>query len=177
MQFSKIFVLLMTLITSGAYASDVKEIILSKEYGSCETRDLMFSAMKFYKIPLNEKYDETYDIYLRLILFFNADGTLTLRSTTQALIGCQTSSSGEELCSFKPLMDQWLKGEYTLLETINVPMIGSINLVNPENTNRGFNLKFKSKFTYPHLEGKEFPGGMVSVNFNQDGKNVINICK
>ncbi len=176
MQFFKIFIITLFLM-SGAMASDLKSTIEAKELGSCETQNLMYTAMRFYKIPLNEKYDNTYDIYLRVILFFNQDGTLSLRSTTQALIACQTSSSGEELCSFKPLLDQWLKGLYTADEAIHIPLLGDIAFTNPANINRGFTLTFKKDFIYPHLEGQSFPGGMVSVNFNQDGKNVLNICK
>ncbi len=176
MLFSKIILTALFLI-SGAFASDLKTVIASKEMGSCETKDLMYSAMRFYKIPLNEKYDDTYDVYLRLILFFNQDGSLSLRSTTQALIACQTSNTGEELCSFKPLFDQWLKSTYTADAEINVPFLGTVIFSNPQNINRGFTLNFKDDFIYPHLQGRSFPGGMVSVNFNQDGKNVQNICK
>ncbi|QDK41953.1 hypothetical protein DOM21_10940 [Bacteriovorax stolpii] len=176
MLFSKtLFLILFSM--SGAMASDLKTTIESKELGSCETQNLLYSAMRFYKIPLNEKYDNTYDVYLRVILFFNQDGSLSLRSTTQALIGCQTSTSGEELCSFKPLYDQWLKGVYTTDKAVHVSLLGDIVFTNPANINRGFTLTFKKDFLYPHLEGQSFPGGMVSVNFNQDGKNVLNICK
>lgn len=178
MQFFKSLIVLVALIT-GAHARGLGEIIESKQSGSCETRDLMFSAMKFYKIPLNEKYDNTYDVYLRVILFFNQDGSLSLRSTTQALISCQTSTTGEEMCGFKPLQDQWLKGNYFghSPEKILVPFLGSIAFTLPDNINRGFTLTFKDDFIYPHLRGQSFPGGMVSVNFNQDGVNVYNICK
>nr|BDT28159.1 hypothetical protein BHI3_16250 [Bacteriovorax sp. HI3] len=176
MQFFKIIFITFFLM-SGAMASDLKTTIESKELGSCETQNLMYTAMRFYKIPLNEKYDNTYDIYLRVILFFNQNGSLSLRSTTQALIGCQTSNSGEELCSFKPLYDQWLKGDYSASEAVHVPLLGDITFTNPANINRGFTLTIKKDFIYPHLEGQSFPGGMVNVNFNQDGKNVLNICK
>lgn len=177
MLFSKI-IFISILLISGAFASDLKTVIESKEYGSCETQNLMYSAMRFYKVPLNEKYENTYDIYLRVILFFNLDGSLSLRSTTQALIGCQTSSSGEVLCSYKPLNDQWLKSVYNSSdESIHVPLLGDIAFHNPQDINRGFTLTFKKDFIYPHLSGESFPGGMVSVNFNQDGKNVLNICK
>lgn len=151
--------------------ADIKTAIISTASGSCETNNLMFSAMKFYKIPLNEKY-ENYDVYLRVILFFAADQSLSLRLTKQALLGCQTTSSGEELCSFRPLEDQWSKRSYHISENILIPGFGDIELSDPTNLNRGFNLTFHGNFP-----GQTFPGGMVLVNFNHEGKNTAFICK
>ena len=170
MQFFKVF-LLSFLIMSGAQASDLKNIIETKEYGSCETNNLSFSAMKFYKIPLGEKY-EKYDLYLRVLLFFNQDETLSMRLTTQALLGCQG-----EACSYYPVADQWTKTTYTENGIIQIPELGRIILDNPENTNRGFEITFKDDFIHPHLSGLKFIGGMVAVNFNQHGVNTMNICK
>ena len=171
------FVIILFVLSTPAQASELKEIILSKEYGSCETNNLYFSAMKFYKIPLNEKY-ENYDMYLRIILFFNLDGSTTERVTTQALLGCQTTSSGDVACSYRPLEDIWVKKEYSINnEIIKINNIGDITFKNPDDTNRGFNLQFNKDFGYPHLRGKNFIGGMVSVNFDQNARNTINICK
>ncbi len=132
--------------------------------------------MKFYKIPLNEKF-ESYDKFLRLLLFFNLDGTLSLRTTTQALLGCQTTSNGEVACSYHALSDSWVKTTYTEDGLIQIGELGTIVLHNPEDTNRGFTLTFKNDFAYPHLRGQNFIGGMVAVNFDQNGNNTINICK
>ena len=170
MRFFKL-ILIAVFVLNTAFAVDMKTAIISTPSGSCETNNLMFSAMKFYKIPLNERY-ESYDVYLRVILFFAADESLSLRLTKQALLGCQTTSSGEELCSFKPLDDQWIKGNYSIDEKINVPNLGTIELSNPSNLNRGFFLNFNSSFP-----GQSFPGGMVLVNFNHEGKNTAFICK
>ena len=176
MQFFRLFVFLL-ILSSGAQASDLKDIIQSRKHGSCETNNLYFTAMKFYKIPLNEKH-ETYDMYLRIILFFNLDGSITERVTTQALLGCQTTSNGEVACSYHSLEDIWVKLDYSINgEIIKIKNIGSITLKNPQDTNRGFNLHFNEDFGYPHLRGQNFIGGMVSVNFDQDGRNTINICK
>ncbi|MBY0414593.1 MAG: hypothetical protein K2Q18_10520 [Bdellovibrionales bacterium] len=171
MQFFKSF-LMVIVLTSGAFASEVLDIIQTKEIGSCKTKDLSFTAMKFYKIPLVEKYED-FDVYLRVILFFNLDGSLSMRLTKQALIAC----SGEA-CSFKPLSDTWIKDSYSLDgDVVSILNVGSIAFNNPENTNRGFTLKFSETFPNESLRLKSFIGGMISTNFNQDGLNVINICK
>lgn len=175
MQFFKILFLSL-FVMSEAKASDLKQIIISKEYGSCETNNLYFSAMKFYKIPLNQKY-ENYDLYLRVLLFFNLDNTLSLRLNTQALLGCQTTTAGEEACSYLPVENTWIKTHFIQTEIISVDELGSIELINPTNTNRGFELTFKETYHRPHLRGQKFIGGMVAVNFNQHGTNTINICK
>lgn len=175
MQFFK-FLFLIIIFSSGAYASDLKNLIQTREYGSCKTNNLYFSAMKFYKIPLNEKF-ESYDKFLRLLLFFNIDGTLSLRSTTQALLGCQTTSNGEVACSYHALNDSWIKTNYAEDGLIHIAELGVIALHNPDDTNRGFVLTFKNDFAYPHLRGQNFIGGMVSVNFDQNGNNTINICR
>lgn len=176
MQFFK-FLLLFLILTSGAYASDIRDLIESREYGSCETNNLYFSAMKFYKIPLNEKH-EGYDTFLRVILFFNQNGSLTERVTTQALLGCQTIPNGDVACSYHALEDIWVQYEYAIFNNVvSVKNIGTITLEDPADLNRGFSLKFHNDFGYPHLRGKVFAGGMVSVNFNQHAQNIINICK
>ncbi|MBC7712533.1 MAG: hypothetical protein H7177_04315 [Rhizobacter sp.] len=155
---------------SGAQASDLKNIIQTREYGSCASNNLSYSAMKFYKIPLNEKY-ENHDLYLRVLLFFNPDGTLSMRSTTQALLGC----SGDA-CSYHPVDDSWLKITYEENGVITIKELGTIKFKNPADTNRGFELTFDNNFPYPHLQNHSFIGGMVAVNFDQNGKNTINIC-
>jgi hypothetical protein len=174
MQFFKILFLI--LFMSGAQASDLKDIITTRESGSCKTNNLSYSAMKFYKIPLFEKI-ESYDLYLRVLLFFNQDNTLSLRLTTQALLGCQTLPSGEVACSYSPVNDQWIKSTYTEDGNIHVPELGIIELRNPLDTNRGFEMTFKDDFERLHLRGQKFIGGMVAVNFDQNGINTINICK
>lgn len=164
-------ILIAVFIFGNAHASDLKTAIISTSQGSCETNNLMFTAMKFYKIPLNEKY-ENYDVFLRVILFFAADQSLSLRLTKQALLGCQTTSSGDQLCSYQPLEDQWIKTRYEINDQITVPDLGIIQLLNPNDLNRGFSLKFQNSFP-----GQVFPGGMVLVNFNHEGKNTAFICK
>lgn len=176
MLFFKISILFY-LLFSGVQASELNSIILSREYGSCQANNLHYSAMKFYKIPLNEKF-ESYDTFLRIILFFNQDGTLTERLTIQALLGCQTTSQGEVACSYHALKDTWLKSVYTNInEVITIQNIGEIIFTKPEDLNRGFTLHFKDDFDYHHLSGESFSGGMVSVNFDQNARNTINICK
>jgi hypothetical protein len=166
----------MIIFLSIAQAADFKDIIESKELGSCQAKNLAYSAMKFYKVPLNEKYEE-YDLYLRVILFFNLDGSLSLRTTVQALLGCQKSSNGEQICSFSPIHDQWTKTTYGLNDKITINNIGSIELRDETNTNRGFVLTFADNFVYSQLRSKEFVGGMITVNFNKNGINTANICK
>lgn len=180
MQFFKLLIIstLVFLSTEEAKATSVslKEIITTTEMGSCQTNNLTYSSMKFYKIPLNQKHED-FDLYLRLILFFDGNGNLSLRSTVQALLGCQTSSSGEEICSFSPLKDQWVKLTYMLTHKIVIPQIGIINFRDQSNTNRGFVITFADDFPYPHLRRQEFIGGMIKVNFNQDGINTAKLCK
>lgn len=170
MPFFKCFIIAL-LIISSASANDFKSAIMTKAQGSCETNNLMFTAMKFYKIPLNEKH-ENYDVFLRVILFFFEDQSLSLRLTKQALLGCQTTSNGEEACSYKPLSDQWIKTHYDLGEKITISSFGAIELFNPSDLNRGFHLTFENIFP-----NQIFPGGMVLVNFNHEGKNTAFICK
>lgn len=178
MQFFKklFFVILSLAFISGASASEINTTIESRELGSCETNNLAYSAMKFYKIPLLEKFKE-FDVFLRIILFFNPDGSLTLRTTTQALIACQTSTSGEVVCSFKALNDKWITSQYEINQTISIKELGNIEWRDQSNSNRGFVLTFAENTPYPHLRGAEFMGGMVSVNFNQNNVNTINICQ
>lgn len=176
MLFFKSLLICFIIFMSGAHASDIKTLSLSKEMGSCETNNLAFSAMRFYKIPLNQKYED-YDLYLRVILFFNADGTHVLRTTVQALLGCQTSSSGEQVCSFSPLDDKWTSSNYMVSDKILIKNIGEIELRDETNINRGFVLTFADNFLYPHLRGQEFIGGMISVNFNQFAVNTAKLCK
>lgn len=176
MQFFKSFILSIFIFLSVAQAADLKDIIATKEQGSCQSKNLAFSAMRFYKVPLNEKYEE-YDLYLRVILFFNLDGSLSQRTTVQALLGCQTSSTGEQICSFSPIHDQWTKSNYGLSDKITINNIGTIEFRDETNTNRGFVLTFADNFVYSQLRGKEFVGGMITVNFNQNGINTANICK
>lgn len=166
----------MFIFLSVAQAADLKDVIESREIGSCQTNNLAFSAMRFYKIPLNQKYQD-YDLYLRVILFLNSDKTLSLRTTVQALLGCQTSSTGEQMCSFSPLEDQWTKSTYELKDKITIQQIGQIELRDETNINRGFVLTIADDFIYPHLRGLEFVGGMITVNFNQNGINTAKLCK
>lgn len=175
MLFFKSLLISLTIFLSVAQAADLKDIIVTREMGSCQTNNLTFSAMRFYKIPLNQKYEE-YDLYLRFILFYNLDGTLSLRTTVQALLGCQTTSTGE-MCSFSPIDDQWTKSTYDLKEKITINKIGIIEFRDEANTNRGFVLTFTDDFAYSHLRGKEFIGGMITVNFDQNGINTAKLCK
>lgn len=175
MQFFKSLLLCLNFLLPVAQAAGLKDIIVTRELGSCETRDLAFSAMRFYKIPLNQKY-ENYDLYLRVILFFNDDQSLSMRTTVQALLGCQITPSGQELCSFGPMDDKWNQTTYQLNNKIIVPQIGSILFRDETNINRGFTLTFSDDFAYPHLRGHEFTGGMITANFNQFGKNSAVLC-
>jgi hypothetical protein len=174
MQFFKY--LFFIIFLSTANATDIKETIVTKEMGSCASNNLSYSAMKFYKIPLNEKYEDL-DLYLRIILFFNNNGALTLRLTTQALIGCQISSTGEQVCSYRPMKDSWIKSSFILDKDITIAGLGKIEWRDITNSNRGFTLTFAEDFSSIHLRGREFIGGMVAVNFDQNGLNTINICK
>lgn len=176
MQFFKSIIVCLMILLPVAHAAGLKEIVVTQELGSCETNNLAFSAMRFYKIPLNQKY-ENYDLYLRVILFFNQDNSLSMRTTVQALLGCQVTPSGQELCSFGPLADQWNQASYQLDDRIVIPQIGTILFKDETNVNRGFTLTFSDDFSYPHLRGQEFVGGMVTTNFNQYGKNSAAICK
>ena len=98
-----------------------------------------------------------------------------MRTTTQALLGCQA-----DFCSYHPINDTWSKISYSLNffdKKIHIPILGIIDYYNPEDINRGFELEFTSEYKLPHLAGKKFIGGMVSVNFNQDGINTMNLCR
>jgi len=176
MQFFKSIILCLLILLPVAHAAGLKDTIVARELGSCETNDLTFSAMRFYKIPLNQKHEQ-YDLYLRIILFFNQDNSLSMRTTVQALLGCQITPSGQELCSFGPVADQWSQTSYQLDDKVTISQIGSIYFKDETNINRGFTLTFSDDFAYPHLRGQVFVGGMVSTNFNQHGKNSAAICK
>lgn len=179
MQFFKSSILFFMLVSvSMSQDMDMESVIESKSYGTCETKDLFFSAMKFYKISLNETY-EGLPVQLRMLFFFNRDKTLVTRLTTQALLGCQTTSTGEEACAYKPLNDQWIKGQYELSQNdqVAIEKIGTVTFLNPENQNRGFRLKFSADFPMIKLQNAEQSGGMVKVNFNQHGINTAKLCE
>lgn len=175
--FKNIITLIALAFAFQANASDLMDTIVSQQLGSCETNNLSFTAMKFYKIPLEEKH-EGMDVFLRVLFFFNKDHSLTTRFTTQALIGCQTTSSGDEACSYKPLKDNWMKSRFYLLSSdeLEVPEIGKVLFYNPQNNNRGFQLQFSPTFSNEKLQNKTFIGGMVRVNFNQQGINTAKLC-
>ena len=150
-----------------AKASDLLGTVVTRELGACETNNLSFTAMKFYKIPLEETYEDR-PVHLRILFFFNDDYSVVTRLTKQALISCQTLPSGDEACAYRPLSDQWLPS--TSFSTRNLTIkteLGQISWINPENSNRGFQIK---------LNEKSFNGGMVQVNFNQFGVNAAKIC-
>jgi hypothetical protein len=131
--------------------------------------------MKFYKIPLHEKY-ENYDVQLRVILFFNPDGSMSLRVTTQALIACETWPTGE-MCSYKALSDSWAKTNYELNKTITIGKLGTIEWKDESSENRGFVLTFAKDYAIESVRNLSFLGGMVTVNFDQNAQNTLNICK
>jgi hypothetical protein len=179
MQFSKILIpfILVLAFAFKANATDLMDTIESKQLGSCETNNLSFASMKFYKIPMEEKH-EGMDVFLRVLFFFNQDHSLVTRFTTQALVGCQTTSSGEEACSYKPLKDNWFQSRFLLLSSdeLEIPEIGKVKFYNPQNDNRGFQLQLSPTFSVIKLQNKSFIGGMVRVNFNQQGINTAKLC-
>lgn len=52
--FKSLFLAFLLTIPAVVFAAGIEEAILTKELGSCATNNLAFTAMKFYKIPLNE---------------------------------------------------------------------------------------------------------------------------
>lgn len=151
-----------------ANASGLMGTIVSREMGLCSTNNLSFTAMKFYKIPQAETYEDR-PVFLRVLFFFNNDFTVTTRVTKQALISCQTLPSGDEACAYRPLEDQWIKNEkFEMNDRTIQTALGDVNFINPENINRGFEF---------HFQGKKFIGGMVQVNFNQHGVNTARLCQ
>lgn len=164
--FKKIFILSLA-FTLRVEASDLMDTIATREMGSCETNNLSFTAMKFYKIPLNETFEDL-PVHLRILFFFNTDYSVITRLTKQALISCQTLPSGDQACAYKPIADQWLPPTPFSSKDLTIETeVGQINWINPENSNRGFQIT---------LNGKSFSGGMVQVNFNQFGVNTAKIC-
>ncbi len=140
--------------------------------GSCSTNNLSFTAMKFYKIPLNETY-EGREVFLRLLFFFNLDGSLTTRVTRQALLSCSNN-----LCSYHQVSDAYVRSQFVITNEhdLIIPATGLIHFTNPENSNRGFSLTFSSTYPIEALRDSSFIGGMVNVNFNQQGTNTAKLC-
>lgn len=101
---------------------------------------------------------------------------MSLRTTTQALIGCQSSENGE-ICSYKAINDSWVKDYYQLNKVISVNNLGTIEWTDENSDNRGFTLTFAQNYPAPMLRGLSFIGGMVTVNFDQNANNTLNICK
>lgn len=175
MQFFKIILFFGALAFAlQANASGLLDTVITREYGSCQTNNLRYSAMKFYKIPINERGQ---NLFLRALFFFNADESFRLRLTKQELLGCQTLPSGDQACSYRPVADEWFEGHFSthgnqIIDT-NYAYIIRMN----DDLNRGFRILFKSFLGLEIKYDDAYVGGMVETNFDQFGNNTINICR
>ena len=146
------------------------------QFGSCESKDLSFFATRFSKIPLN-RTREGLDLYLQLILFFSND-EVVVRSMEMGLTGCQTTSQGTT-CGYYPFTDtkkiQSLKWRELNETGLAIENLGIVELVKNAPAYKGFTLRFENYS--PTLDGQNFIGGKVQVNFNHLDQNVSQICR
>lgn len=169
----KWILILSSLITHQILAAEWETQIFSSQVGSCETGDLNFKALRFTKIPLKS---EIGNLFLRVIIFMRPDNTQAVRLTTQELLGCQTSRTGGEICSYRPIANQWIESRWSkgpANETLDVGSAGVLNY--DENTSK-IGISFKDDFVFPELAGLHFKGSMILVNFNDKGVNTQKLC-
>lgn len=146
--------------------------IFMSQTGSCEGQNLNFRALRFTKIPL---ISENNNLFLRIILFVRPDNTLAIRTTIQELITCQTSSSGSEICSYRPISNSWAESSWNknnLTQNVDLDHLGNIHFENSE-----LSIHFSADYEMPEVAGKNFNGSMVLVNFDDHGVNTANLCK
>lgn len=147
----------------------------TQEYGSCKLKNLFFSALRINKIALGTKWQDK-DVYLRLVLFMQPDGTYTARLNEQALLGCRNNSEGEEVCTFKPLTNAWTKGSWSMMgDSVNVEGIGVLTKEGDVRY-RDYQVHFNNDFSYPQAAAQAFKGPMILVNFDSNGVNSTTIC-
>lgn len=152
---------------------DWESQVFSSQLGSCETHDLNFKALRFTKIALKS---ETGNLFLRVILFIRPDNTQAVRLTTQELLGCQTSQSGSEICSYRPLSNQWIESRWLKDQSTGTLDVGGVGLLSYDVDTSEISIRFKEDFSFPEVVGPSFPGSMILVNFNDQGINVQKLC-
>lgn len=166
-----VYVLL--LFSSYAEAGSWEELAYSNEVGSCATRDLNFTSLRFTKLALGQRESK---LFMRVLVFLRPDNTQAIRLTTQELLGCQTNSKGEEICSYRPITNEWVQSSWIKdlnSGELNLGIIGNLHF---NEADKSFSIKFPTDFSYPELAGKSFQGKMVLVNFNSFGVNTANLC-
>jgi hypothetical protein len=110
------------------------------------------------------------------LIFLRPDNTQAIRLTTQKLLSCQTNSKGEELCSYRPVSNQWIQSNWIKDLNSGVLNLGIIGFLHFNNVDKTFTINFPIDFLYPELAGQSFLGKMVLVNFNSLGVNTAKIC-
>lgn len=161
-------------LNSVALSADVDwhtQILMSR-VGSCQSGNLHFRALRFTKIPLNSALN---NLFLRVILFIRPNNTEAVRLTTQELLGCQTSTNGGEVCSYRPVSDAWFESSWER-EGSGI-RFGAVGLLNYNSFESKLELAFHPDFAIPEVQGKVFFGNMVSVNFSDLGINTQKICQ
>ncbi len=164
-----IFILL--LLTQNVFAqNDWEKDVFMSSVGSCKSNNLNFNALRFTKIPLNLD-----NVFLRIILFVRPDNTQAIRLTTQELLGCQTSSNGAKICSYRPLKNFWYEAHWNNnLESLEM---GDFGVLSKSSSDGIYSLRLPQTFQYPEVSGKTIFGNMVLVNFDDHGVNTANLCK
>lgn len=171
--FWKSFILI--LMSSAALAKPqwAKEVI-SQSGGNCEQRNLVFSALRFSKIPLKKTFDGK-EVFLRLLFYINSDGSYTVRLNEQLILGCAESAPGtEEVCRFVQISDGWLSGSGSFEQDLMLDR-GVLSKEGSE-PYRGFRLVLSAFDLYPELVDRELTGTVVMVNFDSAGRNADKIC-
>ncbi|MNJ93387.1 hypothetical protein D3C87_110670 [compost metagenome] len=150
--------------------------VVSQQVGSCEHKNLAFSAVRFSKIPLNKKF-EGRNVFLRLIFFFKEDGSYAVRANEQVLVGCVGggSSGKEEQCSYQQLSDQWLAGQWVFGTSDLLLDYGAVSKKGTE-AYRDYQLNLHSFPMYSEILNHLHAGTVILVNFDSTGRNAGRIC-
>lgn len=143
--------------------------VMMKKLGSCQTHDLNFRALRFTKISLQS------NLFLRVILFLRPNNSVAVRLTTQELLGCQTSSSGTEVCSYRPLTNSWSESLWSMSN--NEIYIGALGLIHGDLTSNVLSLSFAADFPIAEIANSTHQGSMVAVNFDDRGVNTQKLCQ
>jgi hypothetical protein len=148
--------------------------------GSCLENNLSFNTARFTKIDLKTKRDNL-DIYLQILLFFNDDGLVRVRTQEMGLVSCQLDpQTSAQVCSFKPYPETKKIFETNWAfenENLVISKIGSISKIRDDYPWLGFELLISDDFSYEIARYTSVIGGKVQINIDQYDTNTARICK
>src|SRR5690606_2641283 len=139
--------------------------------GSCADGSLVFSALRFSKIPLKKTVDGK-PVFLRLLFYIGADGTYVVRTTEHLLLSCD--NAGAE-CRYVQIADGWKKGHGKFLSDVWSLDMGEVSKKGTE-PYRNYLLDIQDLSEYPGVSGLSLPGTVVVVNFDSQGRTSDQIC-